>query len=1451
GCEKTYCDARSLRRHKENHHPPGPISGQNPQSLQTLAFIPGIALNFSTANVGLTPNQALNRIQYAPPPPPPQAPVPQSISPQSVVSTITNTTEQSAATQLQRLALHKHDNNIHNQMNDKWGSRDVPTPPKWHQNTSVINKTSFANNTEIGKQLLKQELNHKMQTNAVLMNPDSPENALLHQLLTQSTHSPGQEHHFKADKPQQQPQPQPPPLFHHVPQHSQQHQQSLPAHHPHPQQQQSAQHPTHHNQQPPPLHPHHSSHPHHKHESSHQSFRPQPQPPQQSMQTLPTNESQPQQQPHQQQTPVSDNWPYTMFSQNHHKSEPQQVECSLCQRKFKNIPALNGHMRLHGGYLKNQSQNGVNTSAISSTKKETNNKVDNNQMNANVRQIVDLIKEKISRNKAAASGGLSNSLAPPPPPQQQQPSNRSAQQTPSQVSHMSSHQQQQQLPLNSPMAPILSPVTPVTPTTTGNASSFNYDFHHSSANDLHFHRNDNSLYYDNQLQLQSLKEQLQQTQQFRMPSQPPTIAQIRFQSQEQRQHQSRRHSDSSDIGCNDVSTGGVGPGGPKQQQHMSYPTSTDDDECYSSQQFNDLLRRRTQRTCSDPGSDQPLMTINTAYQPSQHHSVFGHQYYNHSHSVPTTPTVCHNSSTLQPHSLPSTPTAGAAPVNFAHSPNHSQRGSQPNTPTDATAQQFNFMTAASPINHGSVHSQYSTSPSSVAAQYSPNTPYSPSHTTVQQFTYTVPQAQPQQQQPVVTGVYEERIDDTYEDSQMYDAITDYTNTGAVAHTIADDNFNFDNNMNAGAQYFEPQNQMMADTESNMQMDDQPIEQMSIESKPQQQIQQFFSNFATANTSHEYNPIVTTTSNYVQNSNYWTQSSLTNAVHMSPQMKPQVLPQHVDQHLMPKEPTNHHMNANHCYSMSTAPVITTTSMPAHSSIVTGMSSHTPNIAYIQSSPSLHQPSLSSAGGSRHHRSAPHISSTSSPPHLVVNLEKIDECDEEGDDVFLSPVGLAPSPKRSSPAISSCVASPKRPKHRPEPLYIPPHVNTCGYQSRLRSPRLWDPSVLPDTKNLSPPPYTPPPMLSPVRSGPGLFWHIISGNMTPKSGAAIQPKFVYSRKSSSDVKEEVLSQSVAQTPTTAYEPYDCEIPETAYETDIQPHVNIGPSFQARIPAFNKNKDEAKYRTDKGDLVWDPSVAESLTADDIESYLELSCCACVPGSGRNKEYAMHLLYISNGDIQEAIVKLLEPHPTISDGHPLSDYHYPENDIWVPQEIESYQCALNKCDKDFFSIAKEVWDLLTTISIRIGTKSVKQCIQFYYMWKKVCPEEYRRLRVIRRKRENETYFYNLRSKEGEDNPTNHNNNNNGNNNSIKYETDFDADNNNDTDCLTNGGSGLGVNSAQSSDVEDNVSSFLDSANPSPATSVGSQLGDYPCKLCGKVFQKVKSRSAHMKIHGSGAAKY
>lgn len=33
-------------------------------------------------------------------------------------------------------------------------------------------------------------------------------------------------------------------------------------------------------------------------------------------------------------------------------TQSKPVACNLCNRRFKNIPALNGHMRLHGGYFK-------------------------------------------------------------------------------------------------------------------------------------------------------------------------------------------------------------------------------------------------------------------------------------------------------------------------------------------------------------------------------------------------------------------------------------------------------------------------------------------------------------------------------------------------------------------------------------------------------------------------------------------------------------------------------------------------------------------------------------------------------------------------------------------------------------------------------------------------------------------------------------------------------------------------------------------------------------------------------------------------------------------------------------------------------------------------------------------------------------------------------------------
>lgn len=76
-----------------------------------------------------------------------------------------------------------------------------------------------------------------------------------------------------------------------------------------------------------------------------------------------------------------------------------------------------------------------------------------------------------------------------------------------------------------------------------------------------------------------------------------------------------------------------------------------------------------------------------------------------------------------------------------------------------------------------------------------------------------------------------------------------------------------------------------------------------------------------------------------------------------------------------------------------------------------------------------------------------------------------------------------------------------KHRPAPLFIPGHGGSAhgGFQSRLRSPRV----LTGEHKGNTPPPYTPPPMLSPIRSGSGLFWTIQKPPSTPMT-APVTPR-----------------------------------------------------------------------------------------------------------------------------------------------------------------------------------------------------------------------------------------------------------------------------------------------------------------------------------------------------------
>lgn len=54
--------------------------------------------------------------------------------------------------------------------------------------------------------------------------------------------------------------------------------------------------------------------------------------------------------------------------------------------------------------------------------------------------------------------------------------------------------------------------------------------------------------------------------------------------------------------------------------------------------------------------------------------------------------------------------------------------------------------------------------------------------------------------------------------------------------------------------------------------------------------------------------------------------------------------------------------------------------------------------------------------------------------------------------------------------------------------------------------------------------------------------------------------------------------------------------------------------------------------------------------------------------------------------MLKLMQPFPALPLDHPLLHYQYNESDKWAPEEIEIFQQALFRFDKDFFNIAREV---------------------------------------------------------------------------------------------------------------------------------------------------------------------
>ncbi|XP_078391053.1 transcriptional-regulating factor 1-like isoform X2 [Cetorhinus maximus] len=243
-------------------------------------------------------------------------------------------------------------------------------------------------------------------------------------------------------------------------------------------------------------------------------------------------------------------------------------------------------------------------------------------------------------------------------------------------------------------------------------------------------------------------------------------------------------------------------------------------------------------------------------------------------------------------------------------------------------------------------------------------------------------------------------------------------------------------------------------------------------------------------------------------------------------------------------------------------------------------------------------------------------------------------------------------------------------------------------------------------------------------------------------------------------------------------------TATVNNPIPCINIGPRFQAAIPDL-VDTSPGEQDIHRADLVWKPwkeLIENDEVQQKVEDLLNMACSSVLPGGGLNREFTLHCLSELDGDIMAALEMLLLNNGARPTSHPLADYHYTGSSNWTPSERRVFNKAFGMHRKDFHMVQKMV-----------RSKLVTECVEYYYNFKKS-------LKFNKKHRHR------------------------------PLDTDEDWNNvfRQDTDCEP-------FPSSQS------IQPVHRGERESPCPTV---IGNFPCKQCGKMFYKIKSRNAHMKIH-------
>ncbi|KAI8130966.1 Transcriptional-regulating factor 1 [Lucilia cuprina] len=336
------------------------------------------------------------------------------------------------------------------------------------------------------------------------------------------------------------------------------------------------------------------------------------------------------------------------------------------------------------------------------------------------------------------------------------------------------------------------------------------------------------------------------------------------------------------------------------------------------------------------------------------------------------------------------------------------------------------------------------------------------------------------------------------------------------------------------------------------------------------------------------------------------------------------------------------------------------------------------------------------------------------------------------------------------------------------------------------------------------YTPAPILNPERKGHGLYCNVLK-----QLGCSLL----------------------------SFDNFDDDFDDPVGLVDFsdESKVNLGSAYQASIPAFNENvcSTSAIEETVGCDLMWNPDVQR----DDkiLMRFIDLSKSSAVPLGSHSEEVALEALLKAQGNTATAVLSLLQ---TQSNSFQIK---------WSSQELEIFLKGLEKHGKEFSKISKE-----------LGTKTTGECVQMYYFWKKLCVD----YKVTHLKTEtppqthaNDPKPYvceipdcsaSFSSKAALHGHTrihtygrnsHHNNQHSNSNNTNATATT--------TNTNANSSQGSATNSNNHPMHNNSQSSHANTANPNQKDSNANKDNtEFPCKVCGKVFNKIKSRSAHMKTH-------